>query len=214
MPNYSKTLITEITKQSKKLTELEFLLDIIPPMSEDGPWIAGGSLLRTYMNLPLKSDLDIFFKNEAQFQAYREQFRLKNSVRDSNEKYTILKEEQHSWFTMETIKCFGAQEYKIQLVCKNYYTGPCDLMDHFDLDICQLAYDGKNLFLGQDTLKNIDSRKMHLIKTSYPQKFMERCIKYSKLGFNISSEEIQRFFQLTKVIPLPKLEQSKNSYAE
>jgi hypothetical protein len=214
MPNYLKKSIAEITKKSKKLTELEFLLDIIPPMSKDGPWIAGGSLLRTYLNLPLTSDLDIFFKNEAQFLAYRDQFRLKNSGRDSNGKYTIVKEEQHSWFTLETIKCFDAQEYKIQLVCKNYYTGPCDLLGHFDLDICQFAYDGKNLFLEQDVLKNIDSRQMHLVKTAYPQKFMQRCIKYSKLGFNISPEEIQRFFEMTKTIPLPTLETSEESYAE
>jgi len=55
---------------------------------------------------------------------------------------------------------------------------------------------------------------MHLVKTAYPQKFMQRCIKYSKLGFNISPEEIQRFFEMTKTIPLPTLEKSEESYAE
>jgi len=50
---------------------LEHLIEILPKCNEDGPWIAGGALHRTYRKLPLSdSDVDVFFKNKEQLDKY------------------------------------------------------------------------------------------------------------------------------------------------
>ena len=50
---------------------LEHLIEILPKCSEDGPWIAGGALHRTYRKLSLSdSDVDVFFKNKEQLDKY------------------------------------------------------------------------------------------------------------------------------------------------
>ncbi len=70
MPNYFKVPLVTLTAKYEKITEIEYLVEILPKLEEDGPWIAGGSLLRTKLGLPMTTDIDIFFKNKQQFDDY------------------------------------------------------------------------------------------------------------------------------------------------
>ena len=49
------------------------LMNLLPPLnSEQGPWIAGGSARKLWLNEPWQSgDVDVFFTNEAQMRAWR-----------------------------------------------------------------------------------------------------------------------------------------------
>jgi hypothetical protein len=84
VPNYTKVPLTSITSHTKKVTELEFLLEVLPKLDEKGPWIAGGCLLRTYLELPMSTDIDVFFANIEQKNHY-----LNELVKSKRRRYKV-----------------------------------------------------------------------------------------------------------------------------
>lgn len=216
MPNYVKTSLNDLTSKVKNITELEFLLETLPPLSENGPWVAGGSLLRTYISLPLTTDLDIFFRDQQQYDTYFQKF--KEFGADSR-KYTIESERsQTNWHKTCVIK-YRDKQYTIQFINKKFFTSMCNVLDSFDLDICQMGFDGKNLFHVENCFDRINSKNMSVNVVNIPQVTLKRLIKYTKLGFEISDSDIQMFFAQCAKIPNfvslfnpSKTEEEKSTY--
>jgi len=190
MPNYVKLPLSILTAKHPKITELEYLVEVIPSLSETGPWIAGGSLLRTKMGLLMNTDIDIFFKNEKQYLDY--EIKIKNDV---GNKFEYISQEKNNYAHTIYIKYMG-KKYKLQLIVFKYYESPCDMLDNFDLDICQIAYDGDRLYVAENTFKSIDNLDMHINHVNNPAYVMSRCMKYARLGFKMSNSEINKFFSL------------------
>lgn len=189
MPNYFKKPLSFLTESHPKITELEYLVELIPPLGEDGPWIAGGSLLRTKLGLPMTTDIDVFFKNNKQLLEYKEKLKSKNG----DKKFTFVKDSIGANASNVTIR-YKQRDFLIQLVHKNYYDSPCKLLDDFDLNICQLAYDGKYLYIAEGTIESINQRSIGINTVSNAPHTMSRCMKYAKYGFNMSNSEIGKFF--------------------
>jgi len=183
---------------------MEYLVDILPSLSEDGPWIAGGSLFRTKL---------LFFKNETQLSEY------KNKVKSSYEEkqFQFLTDSNSRYAYNLFIKYMG-KNYKIQLITRKFYEGPCKVLDDFDLNICQLAYDGKSLYVAEDTLPSIENKNIGVNKVSDAASVMRRCIKYAQIGFTMSDSDIAKFFSIVaknySVNPesLIKKEKTKEEY--
>jgi hypothetical protein len=96
-----------------------------------------------------------------------------------------------------------------------FHSAP-NLLDSFDLNICQIAYDGKFIFIAETTMSSIEERKMQVNKVTYPKSFMMRCMKYSKLGFSLSMNEVSNFFDQikNKKIEIEQLSDTKTDYYE
>jgi len=189
---------------------MEFLVEVLPPLSENGPWIAGGSLFRTKLGLPISTDIDIFFKNDQQMQEYKSKLRSKYEgkkfefVTDSNSKYA------HNIF----IKYMG-RDYKIQLITTNYYDSACKLLDNFDLNICQIAYDGHSLYVAEGVMESIDNRQMSINTVNNASYVMLRCMKYAKLGFYMAKSDVDKFFHLIQknnIVTVLSNEKEKDEY--
>lgn len=194
MPNYFKHKLSLLTENHPKVSELEYLIEILPPLGEDGPWIAGGSLFRTKLDLPMTTDIDLFFKNSNQLSDYK--LKLKSDY--EGKKFVFVKEELRKNATNVTVK-YNERTFVIQLIHRKYYDGPCKLLDEFDLNICQLAYDGKYLFVAEGTIESIENRSIMINEVVNAPHTMARCMKYAKYGFNISNSEIEKFFsKITK----------------
>jgi hypothetical protein len=188
MPNYVKTKISTITSHLTKLSELEILLEVIPPLSENGPWVAGGSLLRTHLGISINTDVDFFFKDKQQYEKY-----ITDVTTSPN--FIVLNSQETKWHTTLTIDYKGSR-YLLQLIHKKFFTSACNLLDSFDMNICQIAFDGKHLYHAEKCLEQIKDRQIIVENLKFPNIFMERALKYSKLGFNMSREEIAKFFNL------------------
>src|SRR3546814_2012099 len=61
----------------------------LPTISQAGPWRAGGSVRRLIMCLPQDSDFDFFFKDQAQFDAFCDEMKLKGAERVSENDFNI-----------------------------------------------------------------------------------------------------------------------------
>lgn len=189
VPNYFKQKLSVLTESVPKITELEYLLEIIPPLGEDGPWVAGGALLRTKLGLPMTTDIDLFFKNYSQLEDYKSKLRFNYE----GKKFLYVKEELRKNAVNIFIK-YKERTFIIQLIHRQFYDGPCKLLDEFDLNICQLAYDGKYLFVAESTIQSIENKSIHINEVFNAPHTMARCMKYAKLGFNMPNSEIGKFF--------------------
>src|SRR3546814_20882968 len=62
----------------------------LPTISQAGPWLAGGSVRRLIMCLPQDSDFDFFFKDQAQFDAFCDEMKLKGAERVSENDFNKI----------------------------------------------------------------------------------------------------------------------------
>ena len=206
MPNYFKVPLVTLTEKHSKITEMEYLIDILPQFDEHGPWIAGGSLLRTKMGLPMNTDIDIFFKSKQQFDEYF--VKIKSDYDGKQFSYTT---DSDSTYAKNVFIKYMDRSYKLQLINRKYYDSPCNLLDDFDINICQLAYDGKNLYVEENAIQSIEEKTFYLNKILNGASVMSRCMKYARLGFYLSHGEINEFIDTIKKDPNKK-HTSENTY--
>lgn len=168
------------------VSEFEFLYELLPPAMSDGPWICGGSLMKTYMNSQLgDSDIDIYFKNQLQFDEYEK--KLLSVIPTT----TVIKKSKLSnnkTFMFD----FKGKKFKIQLICIFFFDSLKLVIDSFDFDICRIGYDGTDVIYDKTTLDSINRREIIIKKITHPKTQICRLMKYSKIGFSCSSNEVEK----------------------
>lgn len=137
-------------------------------LSEDGPWIAGGSVRRVLSSSKESHDYDFFFRNEEQ---------LKKTV--SQIKGELVKENKFN-----TLYNCGD---KVQLIIHNFFDSPEELIESFDFTICQFAFDGKNLYHGVFSLWDLGRKRLAINKITYATSTVRRLLKYCSQGFTACS---------------------------
>lgn len=144
-----------------------------------GPWLAGGALTRLLAGEdPLKGDIDLYFKNNDDFNKFKESLTFcAPNVRVVKENTAVL--------TLEA----GPVTY--QLIHHSPKNSPVEVIQEFDLTVCQVAYDGSSLIVGEHTLWDI-SRKMLLInKVNHGPSVIERIIRYASRGYKIGKYTLE-----------------------
>jgi hypothetical protein len=159
---------------------------------ENGPWMAGGSVRKCFLNQPIGfSDWDVFFKNKRQFDEAR------NSLSTIRECHVIFESSNAITFQIHD---YGDQQnpiyktpIKVQLICRNFYDSCEELLEDFDFTICQFATDGLKFKLGRNTyLDNIDGVLKLTSPSMYSRPgFMSRVIKYITYGYKPSKELLE-----------------------
>ncbi len=191
MPNYTKITLNDlVSKNNKKITEFEFLLEHLPKLNKDGPWIAGGSLVRTYMGITVLNDIDVFFSSTDQCKEYHKELK--------EQRHFSITSDTHSRDVNDIVINFRGKTFKIQLITIELFDRATSLLDKFDLNICQLAYDGTYVYVAESTLQSIDNRQIMINTITFPEKMISRCMKYAKLGFSLPNSEITKFFDTIK----------------
>jgi hypothetical protein len=171
------------------ISPLEYLIELLPKCTENGPWIAGGCLHRTYRKLPLtNADVDVFFKNKEQF----EQFVSAISLTSLFSGYTIESTIYSEWHCTLTIKYMDV-DWKIQCVTFKYFDNIEELFKSFDINVCRIAYDGTNVIYGENILNEINSNKLKFNEGSiyYPSVTLKRLVKYVKMGYDIEDVDLK-----------------------
>ncbi|MGG4552579.1 hypothetical protein [Paenibacillus humicus] len=183
--------------------EVEFLkvLDELPKLSPEGPWLAGGAIRRTLIGMNLDSDFDFFFRDAEQLKVF------KKSIESKGAKKTASND--HAETYMMTIK---GKNRIIQLIKIGYYKNVEDLLDSFDFSISQLAYDGTDLIFGKYTLWDLPRKRLALHKLTYGVASMRRLIKYTDQGFTACAGVMRSI--LEAVVSNPDVIQSDVKYVD
>ena len=176
-------------KHLTNISPLEYLIELLPKCTENGPWIAGGCLHRTYRELPLtNADVDVFFKNKEQF----EKFVYDLSVSSITAGYKIESTIYSEWHCTLTIKYMDV-DWKIQCVTFKYFDSIEELFNSFDINVCRIAYDGKNVICEDNVLTDIKNNKLKFNEGSiyYPSVTLKRLVKYIKMGYDIEDVDLK-----------------------
>jgi hypothetical protein len=184
-----KIPLSKFLSHLTNISPLEYLIELLPKCTENGPWIAGGCLHRTYRKLPLtNADVDVFFKNKEQFEIFVSTMSLSSLF--SN--YTIESTIYSEWHCTLTIKYMDV-DWKIQCVTFKYFDNIEELFKSFDINVCRIAYDGTNVVCGENVLNEINSNKLKFNEGSiyYPSVTLKRLVKYVKMGYDVEDVDLK-----------------------
>lgn len=184
-----KTPLNLFLKHLPTASMLEYLIELLPKCTENGPWIAGGSLHRTYRKIPLtNADVDVFFKNKEQFEQFVSAISLSSLFSNYKIESTIYSE----WHCTLTIKYMDT-EWKIQCVTFKYFDNIEELFKSFDINVCRIAYDGTNVVYADGVLNDINNNKLRFNQGSiyYPSVTLKRLVKYVKMGYDVEDVDLK-----------------------
>jgi mRNA-degrading endonuclease HigB of HigAB toxin-antitoxin module len=175
-----KTLINDITAVEMPLVHREDLLpvNLIKP-SVHGPWIAGGSALQWYQSQPLAlHDIDIFCAGPEQ----------------ADQLCQLISQYGHSSFVSNNATTFTvtsnlynrpespSKTWRLQVIKKRYFDNPADIIDSFDITVCQVVFDGDKWYLGPSTARDIRQQNLRMTFPLAPDA-IKRLTKYWSYGY-------------------------------
>lgn len=92
----------------------------------------------------------------------------------------------------ETYEIYSDEDgpHKIQLIKTRYHEDINELVNSFDISVCQIATDGSRWYVGENFIQDLNDRRLRI--TQYNQHSLKRMIKYWAYGFTPDDETIQR----------------------
>lgn len=167
-----ETFLSRSTDKPFAETTLATILSGLPSLSGDGPWIAGGALRRTLLGKEPESDFDFFFRDADQLSTFAK------ALEDRG--FSKVRETQHHLHYRGHI---GGTDRDVQCIRFAFYATAQAVIDSFDYTICQIAFDGKTITLGDFTLWDLGRKRLAIHKITYPVATMRRMLKYTAQGF-------------------------------
>lgn len=152
-----------------------------------GPWIAGGSVMKTYLGEPLDTDIDIFFNGTEQF--LKAEASMKKNA-------TLVKDTTFSKTYDFTIEHKGKESKKtVQLIQFIFKEKASEIIDTFDLSVSQIAFDGERIVACDGVLEDIKNKhiRVNVDKISQPGSTLKRFVKYASRGYSLSTEDLDAF---------------------
>lgn len=159
-------------------TTIYDVLSGLPSLSPSGPWIAGGALRRTLCGQEPDSDFDFFFGNAIQLDGFRRSMEAAGFER-------VRETEHHFHYRGKSGK--GALQRDIQLIRFAFYQNAKEVIDSFDFTICQFAFDGTTLSIGDFALWDLGRKRLAINKITFPVSTARRLLKYAAQGFSACS---------------------------
>jgi len=207
-------------------SEFKQTLDALPQCTPEGPWVAGGALRRLITGKPVDSDIDFFFRDEEQYAEWVKDVEELGAKKLSSNDHQVtydLALEINDWPKGESSFADAVRggevdpflkrvSVEIQGVHFLFYRDLEQVLDSFDFTICQLGYDGDNMYVGDYTLWDLARKKLALHKLSYGLSTVRRLLKYQTQGFNACSGCLTQI--LESVARNPELIQSDIIYVD
>lgn len=169
--------VNRSTDKPLEETRLNTVLNQMPKLGLEGPWLAGGALRRTICGQVPDSDFDFFFRNEEQLKRFKGRLEDEDNLR-------LHLENEHQIEFRGTI---DDEPVKIQLIRFAYYKTAEQVIDSFDFTICQFVFDGMTLTCGDYSLWDLARKRLAIHKVTYPLSTMRRVLKYTNQGFTACS---------------------------
>ena len=153
---------------------------IVRPSLTDGPWIAGGSVRQWFSGKPVASDVDVYLRGHKQLAqvvkrleslGYSKHYDTTNAIT-----YKATASAEH---------LDRASAPPIQLIIKNFFNTPDDVLDSFDIVQSQLVTDGYTVYGNPDW----NNREIGIANFD-PKTILARLVKYSAYGFKIKPGQL------------------------
>lgn len=182
---------------NKPLTLVYFNNLILGELRKNGinAWIAGGVLRDYFSDKPLKSDCDIFFPSLSEF--------------DKAKSYLMSKGAKVIWESENGMKV----TYKgntFDLV-KIFMPNPMATIGRFDFTISMFATDGREVYYGNNSLKDLQDRKLIINTIVNPLSTLKRVLKHYKKGFTMSAEETKKLYSSLNSLPYDETDDLLNA---
>jgi hypothetical protein len=149
-------------------------VSIIDPNLKTGPWIAGGAALRWYQDMPVgESDIDVFCNNLQQA----------NDLIKKVKGYSgaFIKFESDNATTIR-VSPPNSNSWTIQIIKKRFFNNLKEVIDNFDISVCQIGTCGSDWILGNETAKDIRERNLRMAFPLQPDA-PKRLTKYWIYGY-------------------------------
>jgi hypothetical protein len=151
-------------------------VSIIEPDFEQGPWIAGGAALRWYQRLPVgESDIDVFCKDSRQAQSVIDKIKSYNRFNVKHESDNAITIEYHR-------KDDWATSWTIQIITRRYFSSLREVIDNFDITVCQIGTCGREWLTAPPTARDIREHNLRFTGKLHPTS-VKRLTKYWVYGF-------------------------------
>lgn len=149
---------------------------LIEPNLENGPWIAGGAPLRWFQNQAVgENDIDVFCKNARQAQDVISRVK-------SHGRYTVKHESENAVTLEYRNKDNFNKHWTIQVITRRYFADVQEVIDNFDITVCEIATCGNEWILGRFTAKDIREKNLRF-KMPLAADAAKRLIKYWIYGY-------------------------------
>ena len=172
---------------NKNLTLVYFNNLILKELKKNGVncWIAGGVLRDYFSDKPLKSDCDIFFPNVSEY--------------DKAKNYLLSKGAKTIWESDNGMKVsYKGNTYDlVKIFAKN----PTDTIARFDFTISMFATDGNDIYYGNNSLKDLQDRKLVINTIVNPLSTLKRVLKHYRKGYTMSAEETKKLYTALNNLP-------------
>jgi hypothetical protein len=156
-------------------------------------WIAGGAIRDYFMGTKIKTDYDLFFPNEEQYEKAKKHFINNNAA--------------IKWESDNGMK-FSYKGRTYDLI-KHYFTGAQETIDNFDFTVSMFAVDRDKVYYGETSFIDLAKRQLMINKITYPASTMSRAFRYHKKGFSICLGEQKKLFLAIKEFELPQQQQQE-----
>ena len=153
-------------------------------------WLAGGALRDYFMGVPIKTDYDIFFPNEMEYEKTKTYFKAKNAE--------IIWESDNGMKVKHEGKKFD--------LVKHYFESPQTTIDAFDFTVSMFAVDNEKVYYGESSFIDLSKRQLMINKITYPASTMSRAFRYYQKGFSMCMGEMQKMVLSIQDMPKPEPE--------
>lgn len=169
-----RDFLARSTDREYEATTLAKVLAGLPPLSPNGPWLAGGSLRRTLLQQEPDSDFDFFFRDAEQLSSF-------TAALDQRGLEKLRETEHHVHYRGRVGD--GGVPIDVQCIRFAFYADAKAVIDSFDFTICQFAFDGQELTAGTYALWDLGRKRLAVNRVTFPVSSMRRVLKYARQGF-------------------------------
>lgn len=151
-------------------------VSLIRPAFDTGPWIAGGACLRWYQGQPVgESDIDVFCASAKQAADVIDNIK-------SHGRYSVKYESENAVTLHYTSKEDFCVSWTIQIITRRFFHSLKDVIDNFDITVCQVGTAGREWILGSYTAADIREKNLRF-KLPLQSDAPKRLTKYWTYGY-------------------------------
>ena len=170
---------------------------ILTELKEAGvnTWIAGGALRDYFMGVQIKTDYDLFFPNEIEYEKCKTYFKAKKA--------------EVKWESDNGMKVlYDGKTYDL---VKKFFESPQTTINAFDFTVSMFAVDNEKVYHGETTFIDLSKRQLMINKITYPASTMSRAFRYYKKGFSMCQGEMKKMVEAIQSMPKEEDQDENNT---
>jgi hypothetical protein len=174
-----------------KLDQLDQeIVDAVQPNIDQGPWIAGGSVMCwTRPQLNWDYDVDVFFRDDQQYNQVKQRLDQAGLASVHSSEMAITYQYCTEW---------SSRGRRVQLV-KLLEPSVHQLLNHFDISACRVVSDGQRAWaLDAECWRDLTCQQLQFLRL-IPETAVRRFLKYRARGFRATQDTVRQIQNLPEL---------------